>query len=200
MKSRSAAQLAVAALLVLAGPACSQQAATTPLALADIPAAGQARLKVTSPAFKDGGDIPLANTQYRTNTFPGLAWTGTPPGTRSVAVILQDSDMVFHGAYILHWTLFNVPGSQSSLPVGMTAAPAGAVYGPNYKGPSVAYTGPRTPPGPKHHYHFQVFALDKVLPGDAAATGFAGLTAAMKGHVLASGELVGLGQAPPAGT
>jgi len=153
---------------------------------------------VSSPAFKDGGDIPLANTQYRTNTFPGLAWTGTPPGTRSVAVILQDSDYVYKGGYILHWTLFNIPDDQTSLPVGMTAAPSGASYGPSYKGDAQPYTGPHTPPGPKHHYHFQVFAMDTVLPGNAAAAGFTGLTAAMKGHVLASGELVGLGQAPPA--
>jgi phosphatidylethanolamine-binding protein (PEBP) family uncharacterized protein len=54
--------------------------------------------------------------------------------------------------------------------------------------------GPRTPPGPKHRYHFQIFALDTTIP---AATTYAALTAAMKDHVLASGELVGLGQAAP---
>ena len=58
--------------------------------------------------------------------------------------------------------------------------------------------GPRTPAGPKHRYHFQVFALDTSLSADATAT-YAALIAAIKDHVLASGEVIGLGQvAPPA--
>ena len=59
------------------------------------------------------------------------------------------------------------------------------------------YTGPRTPAGKRDHYHFEIFALDTVLPADAAAGGFGALVDAMKGHVLASGEVVGIGQAPP---
>ena len=67
-------------------------------------------------------------------------------------------------------------------------------YGPNTRGRDQPYLGPRTPPGPKHRYHFQVFALDTVLAADAFAT-YATLAAAMDGHVLASGEVVGLGRA-----
>jgi Raf kinase inhibitor-like YbhB/YbcL family protein len=56
---------------------------------------------------------------------------------------------------------------------------------------SPGYYGPRPPVGdPPHHYHFQVFALDSTLevqPGADRDT----LLAAMKGHVLAKGELVG---------
>jgi para-nitrobenzyl esterase len=59
--------------------------------------------------------------------------------------------------------------------------------------------GPHTPPGPKHRYHLQVFALDTTIP-DAALADYASLTAAMNGHVLASGEVIGLGQAPPSST
>jgi phosphatidylethanolamine-binding protein (PEBP) family uncharacterized protein len=57
--------------------------------------------------------------------------------------------------------------------------------------------GPHTPPGPKHRYHLQIFALDAPIPSDSL-TSYAGLISAMKTHVLASGELIGLGQAPPA--
>jgi phosphatidylethanolamine-binding protein (PEBP) family uncharacterized protein len=60
----------------------------------------------------------------------------------------------------------------------------------------MAYLGPRTPAGPKHRYHIQIFALDLTLPADAFAT-YATLTAAMKDHVLASGEVIGLGQVAP---
>jgi para-nitrobenzyl esterase len=192
--------LAAAAVMALASAASAQQPQGTGpamLALQALPA--KARLTVTTPAFVGGGDIPLENTQYKTNIFPGLAWSKGPDGTRSYAVIMQDNDLMYLGAFVLHWTLFNVPGSTTSLPVGMTTAPAGAVYGPNYKGPSVAYTGPRTPPGHRDHYHFEIFALDTVLPVDAAAGGFNTLVDAMKGHVLASGEVVGIGQ-PPEGT
>jgi para-nitrobenzyl esterase len=66
------------------------------------------------------------------------------------------------------------------------------------RGTNQAYLGPHTPPGPRHHYHLQVFALDTQLPANAFAS-YDAMTAAMKDHVLGSGEVVGLGQAMPAG-
>jgi para-nitrobenzyl esterase len=163
-------------------------------ALVTLPAKGGAKLTVTSPAFKEMGDIPFENTQYRSNTFPGLEWTAGPAGTKSYVIIMQDLDGMIRNAPILHWTMFNIPGTK--LDAGMTAVPAGATYGPNMRGANQAYMGPRTPAGPKHRYHLQVFALDTTLPADAGAT-IDSLQAAMKDHVLASGELVGLGQVDP---
>ena len=56
---------------------------------------------------------------------------------------------------------------------------------------SVGYFGPRPPVGdPAHHYHFQVFALDiplDILPGANRET----VLAAMQGHVLAKGGIIG---------
>ncbi len=155
----------------------------------------KAKLTVTTPAFEDGGDIPFENTQYRTNTFPGLTWTRGPKETKTYVLIMQDNDLLVRGAPVLHWTMFNIPASVTKLEVGMTTPPAGSGYGPNYKGAAQAYTGPRTPPGPKDHYHFEIFALDTTVsdPG----RDYAALTAAMAGHVLASGEVVGLGEKDP---
>jgi para-nitrobenzyl esterase len=164
------------------------------LALTAAPAQGGAKLTVTSPAYQNMGDIPFENTQYQGNKFPGLRWTAGPAATKSYAIIMQDTDGVMRGSAILHWTMFNISGT--SLDAGMSAPPAGATYGPNIRGANQAYFGPRTPPGPKHRYHLQVFALDTTLPADAGAS-LDTLLAAMKGHVLASGELVGLGQADP---
>ena len=166
------------------------------LVLTTVPAKGGAKLTVTSPAFTPGGDIPYENTQYRTNTFPGLSWTAGPAGTKSYVVIMQDTDAMRQGAPILHWTMVNIPAATTSLPKGMTAPPSGASYGPNIRGANQAYMGPRTPAGPKHRYHFQVFALDNTLPADPALT-YEAMTAAMKDHVLASGEIIGLGQVDP---
>ncbi len=153
------------------------------------------KLTVTTPAFKDGGDIPFENTQYRTNIFPGLTWTKGPKETKSYVLIMQDNDLLVRGAPVLHWTMFNIPPSVTRLEVGMTTPPAGAGYGPNYKGAAQSYAGPKTPPGPKDHYHFEIFALDTTVsdPG----RDYAALITAMAGHVLASGEVVGLGEKDP---
>jgi para-nitrobenzyl esterase len=185
------ALLAFAPLAVLAdtpGP----PPAPAGLALAVFPAHGGKTLKVSSPAFKDGGDIPIENTQYGRNVFPGLAWSKGPYGTRTFVVIMQDADVKVRGG-LLHWSMYDITGRK--LEAGMTAPPAGASFGPNMRGPNHAYMGPHTPAGVKHHYHFAVFALDETIPIDPALS-YDALAAAMIGHVLASGEVVGLGQAP----
>ena len=180
-------------------PPAPTEVGASQLALASLAARGGAKLTVTSPAFAAGGDIPFENTQYRGNVFPGLAWSPGPAGTRSYAVIMQDPDALRNGAPILHWTMVDIPASVTKLDPGMTAPPTGARYGPNIRGANQAYLGPRTPAGPKHRYHFQIFALDTTIPASATPS-YADLIGAMSGHVLASGEVIGLGQvAPPAG-
>jgi para-nitrobenzyl esterase len=185
----AAATAALAQPPAAAGPA-------RPNVIVEYPA--KAKLTVTTPAWKDGADIPYENTQYRTNTFPGLEWTKGPKGTQSYALIMQDTDGVMRGAPILHWTLYNIPASVTKLPVGMTpdGKPGGSSYGPNYQGNAKPYLGPRTPAGPKHHYHLQILALDTVLQADTQIT-YDQMTAQIKGHVLASGEVVGLGSIDP---
>ena len=196
---------AVAAALLGAAPIAASQAQEPPtateagasmLALVNLPASGGAKLAVTSPAFKTGGDIPFENTQYKGNIFPGLSWTKGPAATKSYTVIMQDGDAIRNGAPIFHWSLVNIPASVTKLDAAMAAPPAGSEYGPNIRGANQPYMGPHTPAGPKHRYHLQLFALDTTIPKEAMAS-YDALTAAMKGHVLASGELVGLGQAPP---
>jgi para-nitrobenzyl esterase len=188
--------LAAAPFAHAQAPPAANEPAIDHLALTVIPAKGGAKLKVSSPAFKDGANIPFENTQYRGNVFPGLTWSKGPKGTKSYAVIMQDTDGLVRGDAILHWTLYDVPATATKLDAGMTAPPSGAMYGPNIRGPMHEYMGPRTPPGPKHRYHLQVFALDVVIPSDPQLS-FDALKMAMTGHVLASGQTIGLGQADP---
>ena len=193
----------LAAGLALAGAfnAGAQQPAAPPLPgastllLYKVPARLGMSLKVSSPAFAAGGDIPPRNTQFQANAFPGLAWTGAPSGVKSYAVVMQDADVVGGGAALVHWILFDVPSAAKGLPAGLTSPPPGSHYGFDYLGPRHAYAGPKPPPGPKHHYHFQVFALDAALPA-AAGDSLDKLSAAMTSHVVASGETVGLGGSP----
>lgn len=187
-------------------PASAQDVATTPpamtaqLAITVLPAKSPQPLRVSTPAFASLGDIPFENTRYRDNRFPGLVWSGGPKGAQGYAVIMQDPDSAVNGMPILHWTMYAIAPSVTRLEAGMTTAPAGATNGPNIRGLAQPYAGPRTPAGPKHSYHFQVFALDTAIAPDPAMT-YPNLIAALTGHVLASGEVVGLGrrdpQAPP---
>ena len=197
-------RIAAAAVILslAAAPALAQVSRSTPgqpearTALDLMPA--KDKLTVTTPAFKNGEQIPFENTQYRTNTFPGLSWTKGPKATKTYVLIMQDNALLLRGAPILHWTLFNIPASVTKLDAGMspTGNPPGSSYGPNYMGASKPYTGPRTPPGPGDDYHFQIFAIDTTVP-DTAASDYSALTKAMEGHVLASGEVVGHGIADP---
>lgn len=196
----------MACAVMLAAPALAQGAPPPPeveagkdlMAIATLPARSDEfrEIDVMSGGWPDGGDIPFKHTQYEGNEFPGLNWTDGPEGTESYAIIMQDTDLVVRGAPILHWSVVNIPADVTGLKVGMKPEekPPGAIYGPNYKGAAQPYLGPRTPPGPKHRYHIQVFALDTVLPADFAPKSYAELTEALKGHVLASGSVLGLGQ------
>jgi para-nitrobenzyl esterase len=47
------------------------------------------QLRVTSPSFTADGDIPVGNTQYGDNRFPGLTWSAGPKGSRSYAIVMQ---------------------------------------------------------------------------------------------------------------
>jgi para-nitrobenzyl esterase len=185
-----------------APPPAPVAAAAAYVAIGLLPAKAGKRLKVSSPAFTEGGDVPFENTGWRGNVFPGLKWSKGPSGTRSYVVVLQDADALLGGKdAILHWTMYNIPANVTALAPGMISPPLGAVAGPNRNGPSGRYLGPRTGAGPKHRYPYQVFALDVAIPPDPELS-WPALKAAMTGHVLASGQTVGLGQldptAPPA--
>jgi len=187
--------LVASALSAQAAPPKDPEVGIAQLALANAPAKGNAKLTVSTPAFKNMSDIPFENTQYEGNKFPGLEWTAGPAGTKTYVVIMQDTDALRNGAPILHWTMVDIPASTTKLPAGMTDAPAGTMYGPNIRGAMQPYMGPRTPAGPKHRYHIQVFALDTSV-GNESMQSYDAMLGAMKGHVLASGEVVGLGSAP----
>jgi Raf kinase inhibitor-like YbhB/YbcL family protein len=168
-----------------------------PLAIGELPARGGAKLTVTSPAFQDGKDIPGENTQYQFNLFPGLNWSGAPAGTKSYVVILQDAETAMEsGAPNLYFSIYNIPAAVTSLKRNLDPKrpPQGSSYGPNYYGRSQSFLGPRVPPGPKHHFHFEVFALDEVLSTENIAH-YDDLLNAMRPHVLASGSIVGVSSA-----
>jgi Raf kinase inhibitor-like YbhB/YbcL family protein len=125
---------------------------------------------------------------------PALAWSGVPAGARELALIVDDPDASRSQPWV-HWVLYKIPAGADGLDEGAgspdgTGAPAGSLQGTNDFG-SYGYGGPAPPRGHgTHHYHFKVYALD--VPLDVApGTDKAALLAAMEGHVLAQGELIG---------
>ena len=137
-------------------------------------------LAVLSAAFAMGGAIP---DRYACGPCsPPLSWSEAPAGTQSIAVLCDDPDAPA-GDWV-HWV--------RSLPEHVArdaALPGGAIQGVNDYDRN-GYDGPCPPPGQTHRYHFKVFALDARL--DLASTARkADLVRAMRGHVLAQGEVVG---------
>jgi len=168
-------------LLVAALPGCR-----------DSIARGQT-MNLTSTSFKDGSQIPAKFTCSGANISPQLAWSAPPAATASLALTVADPDAP-RGTWV-HWVLYNLPAGTRALPEGLPALgqlPDGALQGRNDFG-EIGYGGPCPPPGSPHHYVFTLYALDAKLNLPEGATR-AQVEAAMQGHVLASGRLVGLFQ------
>ena len=147
-------------------------------------------LALTSPAFEDGGMIPSEFTCDGANASPPLEWSDVPQGTKSFALICDDPDAPL-GTWV-HWVLYGLPPDTTSLPNAVPAdevVAGGALQGKNdFK--RIGYGGPCPPSGKPHRYFFKLYALDAELdlkPGVKKKD----LEKAMKGHVLARGQLVG---------
>jgi Raf kinase inhibitor-like YbhB/YbcL family protein len=150
----------------------------------------QAQFALTSSAIAPGATIASDYACTGSDESPALTWSNAPQATKSFALVAHDPDAP--GGTFIHWVAYNIPAQTTSLPAGVqknTEINGGGENGINSFG-NVGYNGPCPPPGKIHHYHFRLFALDSTLtPGDKADA--AAVEAAMKGHVLATAELVG---------
>jgi Raf kinase inhibitor-like YbhB/YbcL family protein len=146
-------------------------------------AAGGAEMKVTSSAFQQGANIPSKFSCDGSNTSPPLQISGIPPQTKTLVLIADDPDAP--SGVFTHWLVWNIPPQTNS--IGEGSAPKG-VHGTNDFGKS-GYGSP-CPPSGAHRYYFKIFALDRDLDLPVGAKR-GQLDAAMKGHVVAQGELMG---------
>ncbi len=154
-------------------------------------------MQLTSTLFADGETIPTSAAHTFAgggNVCPDLAWTGAPPGTRSFAITCYDPDAPTTVGFV-HWLLFDIDPSTTSLAAGAGAAgesPAGSVSGFCDWGES-QYGGMAPPPGDSpHRYIFTVYALDQDKLGLDETTTYAKFMFMIRGHVLATGTLTGL--------
>jgi Raf kinase inhibitor-like YbhB/YbcL family protein len=147
-------------------------------------AAGGGQMKITSPSFQEGGSIPEKFSKNGRNVSPELRIEGAPAQAKSLALIVDDPDAPV--GLFTHWLVWNIDPKIAQIAEGR--APSGAVQGKNDFG-EIGYGGPQPPSG-THRYYFKVFALDRRLdlkPGAKRRE----VDAAIKGHVIGQGELMG---------
>src|SRR5256885_8333833 len=146
--------------------------------------AGGGKMKITSPAFQEGGTIPEKFSKNGQNVNPELRIEGAPAEARSLALIVDDPDAPV--GLFTHWLVWNVDPKTTE--IAENSVPKGGLQGTN-DFPGQRYDGPQPPSG-THRYYFKIFALDQMLdlkPGAKRRD----VDAAVEGHVIGQGELMG---------
>jgi Raf kinase inhibitor-like YbhB/YbcL family protein len=163
--------------------------------------AGSNIISVQSEAFENGSAIPFKYSADGLGISPPLSWSNLPQGTQSVAVVVEDPDAPTPEPFV-HWLVYNVPAGINAIPENVghdaTISEIGSAMQGKNSSLKIGWAGMAPPKGDTlHHYHFQVFALDRTLDLKPKA-GRTELFNAMAGHVIGRGEIVGTYQRQPA--
>jgi len=183
--------------VVLAVPLPAQQAAQAPAAPAG------PGFTLTIGAWPDGDDIPLKYTQaVPSPVSPAMTWTNVPAGTRSFVLHFHDPDVSINkgtGTQV-HWLVWGIPGTATSLAENLPQGPQLpdgsrqiSASGQIYRGPGMRAAGP------KHHYTFELYALDTTIDvphGANEQDTRTAVFAAMQGHILGKAVYFGLFKRP----
>jgi Raf kinase inhibitor-like YbhB/YbcL family protein len=176
---------------------------------------GPKSLVVTSSAFTNNNPIPVKYTCMGAEFSPPISVANIPPGAKSLAIIVDDPDatatvmeqkvcvrknvktkkgakQVSPNAFVqtkvayTHWLIWNIDVDSYNLPENFKNDNEG-MNSANLQG----YKGMCPPTGATHHYHFKVYALDTKL-NIGKNSDKACLEKVMQGHIVATGELVGI--------
>ena len=178
-------------------------AAQTPAAQGGAqPAPVPVLFSMTTTAFADGTDIPAKYTQAGNQTSPAIMWMNVPAGTVTFLLHMHDLEVSRNHTSDdqLHWIVWNIPGSATGLPEGvpMGAQLQNGAYQLSATG--AVYRGPGAPAGgPRHHYTFELYALDTkidVQPGTDAFETRTSIMKAIQGHILGKAVYMGLFHRP----
>jgi Raf kinase inhibitor-like YbhB/YbcL family protein len=196
---RLAGCVAVSVLtLATVAPAAAQTAPAQPPAGGRGPA--NPPLIMTTTAWEDGGVIPNKYTMAAGTAAvsPELKWSQVPAATQSFVLLMHDPEPVLAKGSkmdITHWLIWNIPATSTGLAEGVAAGelPDGSRQ---VSLRANAYMGPGAPPGPYHHYTFELYALDTKLEvpqgtSQQAADTRTAVMNAMDGHILGKAVLVG---------
>lgn len=138
---------------------------------------------IVSSSFAPGASMPASVGRGAPVV---LSWSGVPRDAKSIAVIVEDVDVPGPSPFV-HWLVYDVPAHARALDAVTLAA---SKQGMSSNG-VIGFAAPRPPPGERHRYKWQVFALDSVPRFAVAPVARDGLVSAMRGHIVAAGALVG---------
>jgi hypothetical protein len=120
--------------------------------------------RLASDDFQDGQAIPAVHSCDGTDQSPALSWDEPPPGTKSLALIMDDPDAP--SGTFRHWGAYDIPAATRSIARGQSVGKQ-AVNSFGKPG----YGGPCPPRGHgSHRYRFKLYALGVEhldLPADA---------------------------------
>ena len=174
-------------------------------------------MKLTSPAFKNKGEIPKIHALNYGNKCPGFEISNITGKAESLVLIVDDPDakkvpkkLGGQGKIWVHWTVWDI------IPFADNAESEEYDMKDNITIPSftpdkdrialkdavegitsfqrTGYDGP-APPDKEHTYRFSIYALDTKLSLDSKATK-TDLMKAMKGHILDQDTLLGTFEDP----
>jgi len=148
-------------------------------------------ITVTSPAFREGGRIPVDHTCDGNDVMPELVLSAPPENTKSLLVYVEDPDA--GAAVFTHMIAFNLPADLHKLTSAGDLAAAGGGEGARFglnDFRAARFQGPCPPKGEAHRYRFRILALDTVLKLPEG-TPRAQIDEAIDGHILGEGSLVG---------
>jgi Raf kinase inhibitor-like YbhB/YbcL family protein len=153
-------------------------------------------LTVTSAAFADGADIPKRFTEDGSKTSPSLAWSGAPPNTRAMVIVVEDPESPTPAPFVHLLAELDPRVAVFVEGAFLEGAPAdGLVLGHNTMR-KLGWLPPDPPTGHgPHHYLFQVYALDH-KPGLKTGAEKHDFERALRGHVIARGKMSGVYQRP----
>lgn len=183
-QSRLLAAAAVSAAILLASAWLLHRRALADLSDGAVPAT----LTITSANFSPGGEIPQKLTCDGANVSPALALPVAPSGTKSFALVMDDLDAPLG---FVHWLAYDIPPGTRDLAENAAAAqlPPPARQGIN-SFRTIGYRGP-CPPSGQHRYRFSLYAVGAAINLPAGVNRRT-LSAAIQGHILARGQIIGL--------
>lgn len=179
--------------ILIAVMACSgSDDKNEPLGDIDVLAGVQTNMLLTSSVFGDGGDIPGAHTCYGIGVSPPVSWTNLPPGTESLALIVEELD----AEAPVRWVVYNLPPDVRTLPRSVSITKEEVLGGKQGRNDlnRLGWEGPCPKRGVTHalSYVFNVYALDTVLGiGIEGGPQRNDVLRAMNGHVIGHGRLTG---------
>ena len=155
---------------------------------------GFGAVQLSSPAFADGGRIPIRYTADGEGASPPLVWSSVPEAAAALALIVEDPDAPAPQP-LVHAVVWGLPPGNGGLAEGaITRDGNGNGNGTDVGRNSYFFEGWLPPDPPtghgEHRYAFQLFALSE-RPALSGSPGRAAVVKAMRGHVLAAGLLTG---------